>query len=125
MNSFKKALLFGFLIWLFAFAVSFIIWPLHENNRAFFESIMPVAVVLATVFFAILYFKKVDAVYVSEGIAIGLIWLCLNLIIDLLMFSWGPMKMPLSEYMMDIGFTYLMIPVITYGFGRLLEARAK
>jgi hypothetical protein len=34
-----------------------------------------------------------------------------------MMFSAGPMKMPLDRYLFDIGFSYLMLPVITAGMG--------
>jgi hypothetical protein len=33
----------------------------------------------------------------------------------------GPMKMPFIDYMADIGLTYSLIPIITVGFGYLLE----
>ncbi len=47
-----KAVLYGFLIWLTAFVVAFLIFPLRESSRPLFESIMPVVVTLATVAFA-------------------------------------------------------------------------
>jgi hypothetical protein len=40
-----------------------------------------------------------------------------NWALDSLMFSGGPMKMSLNQYVMDIGVTYLMIPAITIGLG--------
>jgi len=33
----------------------------------------------------------------------------------------SPMKMSFADYMMDIGLTYLIIPVICIGFGYLLK----
>ena len=44
MTSVRKAVLFGFLIWLIPFVVAFIIFPLRESSRPLFESIMPVTV---------------------------------------------------------------------------------
>ena len=41
--------------------------------------------------------------------------------IDLLMFSWGPMRMGIAQYVMDIGLTYLIYPAITVGLGYLVE----
>jgi len=40
------------------------------------------------------------------------------------MFMWGPMKMSFINYMMDIGFTYLIYPIVTIGFGSVLEKNA-
>jgi hypothetical protein len=54
----------------------------------------------------------------------GVIWLGINLILDLLLFMEGPMKMPFVDYIVDIGLTYLLIPIITAGFGYLLEEQA-
>jgi hypothetical protein len=44
MKSFKKTLLYGVLIWLITFTIAFLIFPIHETNRVFFESIMPVVI---------------------------------------------------------------------------------
>ena len=56
-----------------------------------------------------------------EGVRLGAVWLAISLFIDLLHFMEGPMKMPLADYLKDIGLAYLIIPIITIGFGYLLE----
>jgi galactitol-specific phosphotransferase system IIC component len=119
----KKVWLYGFLLWLIPFVVAFLIYPIHESNRPLFESIMPVTIVIALVCFSVCVFDDVKKDFVREGVRIGLIWLGISLVFDLFMFSWGPMKMALAEYMSDVGVTYLMIPTITVGFGKLLERR--
>jgi hypothetical protein len=126
MTSLRKALLFGFFIWLIPFVVAFLIFPLRESSRPLFESIMPVAVTAAVVWFGVLYFKGVKQDFVREGLMIGLLWLAISLIIDLpLMLSGGPMQMTLAEYVADIGVTYLLIPVVTVGLGAVIAgARA-
>ena len=73
--------------------------------------------------FLILYFRKLGAGFLKEGVALGIIWFGISLVLDLLMFMWGPMKMTFANYMMDIGLTYLIIPTITIGFGYLIERR--
>ena len=123
MKSLKKAFIFALLVWVVPFVVAMFVFPLRESDRAFFESIMPVAVVLATVFFSTLYFKKVDTYFLKEGILLGFIFLLVSLAIDLVLFSQGSMAMPLGDYIKDIGFTYLMIPVITIGFGFILSRK--
>lgn len=117
MVSFAKAVLFGFLVWLIAFLVAFAIFPIRESRRALFESIMPVVVTAATVSFALLYFRKVRAAFVREGVALGVLWLALNVAIDLPLMLTGPMKITLVEYAADIGLTYLVIPAVTVGIG--------
>lgn len=126
MTSIKRALLFGLLIWLIPFAVAFVIFPIRESSRPLFESIMPVAISIATVVFGMLYFRIVPSKYLREGILIGLIWLIMCLLIDMpLMLLGGPMQMTLWEYVADIGVTYLMIPVITIGMGAVLGQKER
>ncbi len=121
MKSFRRALLYALIVWAIPFVVAMFVFPLRASDRPFFESIMPVSVAVAAVIFGVLYFRKVEAHFVREGILLGLIFLGVSLAVDLLMFSRGPMSMPLPDYVKDIGFTYLMIPAITLGMGYLLN----
>jgi uncharacterized membrane protein YpjA len=67
----------------------------------------------------------VAAGFLREGIFIGVVWLAINLLIDLPLFSAGPMAMSLSDYTKDIGLTYLIIPIVTVGYGYLLGKKAR
>jgi hypothetical protein len=118
----KTALFYGALIWFVTFAASFVIYPLKTNSYAapLFESVIAVTLAALTVLFALKYFKRIEQDYLNEGILIGVLWLAMNVIIDLPLFLLdSPMKMTIERYFMDIGVTYLMIPVITIGFGYL------
>lgn len=124
MKSIKKALLFGFLVWVIPFVVAMLIFPIRNSDRPLFESIMPIVVTLCTVIFSILYFEKVYSKFLREGILLGVLWLVISLVIDLIMFMPdSPMHMSFINYVKDIGLTYLMIPIITIGFGYMLEKR--
>ncbi len=121
MTSVRKAVLYGFLIWLVPFVVAVAIFPLRESSRPLFESIMPVVVTIITVTLAVRYFRQVTHDYVREGMLIGALWLAICVLIDApLMLLGGPMQMTLGEYMGDIGLTYVMIPAITVGIGAAL-----
>lgn len=115
-----RIILFGFLMWLIPFIVSFPIFTLRESNRALFESIMPVVVTISVVFLAILHLRKTGADFLKEGFIIGIVWYFICIVIDLLMFMWGPMKMSFGQYMADIGLTYVIIPTVTVGYGYLM-----
>jgi hypothetical protein len=112
-----KAVLFGFLVWLVAFIAAFLIFPLRESARPLFESIMPVVVTVATVVFAVLYFRRLSKDYAREGILLGALWFAMNVVIDLPLMLTGPIGMSLGEYTADIGLTYLIIPAVTVGLG--------
>lgn len=124
MNKNIKIIGFGLLIWLIPFLVSFLIFPLRDDNRALFESIMPVILTIVVLIFSILYFIKIGKNFINVGILIGIAWIIISIIIDLIMFlpesEW---QMSFSDYMMDIGLTYLIIILIPIGFGYLLEKR--
>lgn len=125
MNKYIKIGFFGFLVWLIPFLVSFLIFGFHEEYRPLFESIIAVTVTLVVVIFSLLYFKTVNKDYIKEGVIIGIIWIILCLIIDLIIMVLleSPMQISMGGYMMDIGLTYLIIPIITIGFGLILEKR--
>jgi len=115
---------FGILIWLVTFIVSIIIYPIREDNRVFFESIMPVILTLVVIKSTILFFIKVDKDYFKEGIIAGTVWIIISLILDLMLFiPESQMHIDLSEYFMDIGFTYLIIFIIPAFIGYLLERK--
>ncbi len=120
-----KALLLGLVVWLVPFSVSVVVSPLHAPRRALFESIMAVSVCATAVLCGLHYLKRIDRVSVRDGVIVGLLWLAMSVLIDLPLFSWGPMKRTLGEYFADIGLTYLAIPVITAGLARSASRRVR
>jgi hypothetical protein len=121
MRSWKSALALGVLMWLVPFAVAFLAFPFHESARPLFESIMAVAVTATAVALGYRY-VRVGAT-TAEGLWLGLIWFGLCILIDApLMLLGGPMQMTFGDYMADIGFTYLAIPVVTTGLALAFAA---
>ena len=122
-KSIKLIMIYGFLLWLIPFIVAIIIFPLKESQSPLFETIMPIALTICVVFFAVSYFRKVESNFLSESVKLGIIWFCISIAIDLCMFMWGPMKMSFYNYIIDIGLTYLIFPITTVGFGLLLARK--
>ena len=121
-RNWKTIMLFGFLIWLIPFVVSFFIFPLRSSSRPLFESIMPVVLTSAVVFFTVRYLSKIHREFVKEGIFIGIVWAVISLVIDLILFMpESQMQMTLSDYIMDIGITYLIILIIPLGSAYLMK----
>ena len=123
-RKYLKVGLFGLISWAVPFLVSGLIYPLRESQRPLFESIMPVVVAVSIVILSIIYFLKVEDGFLKEGILLGIAWLIINLVLDLLLFMQGPMKMTLADYIKDIGITYLIIPVVTFGQGLIVQRTA-
>jgi len=69
MRSFKFGILYGFLVWLVPFVVAILIFPIHESNRIFFESIMPVSIAIATMIFSTFIFGKWKMVFLKRELS--------------------------------------------------------
>ena len=123
-KKYLKVALFGLICWAVPFLVSVLIYPLRESQRPLFESIMPVVVAVSAMTLSIIYFLKVEDAFLRAGILIGIAWLIINVGLDLLLFMQGPMKMTLADYIKDIGITYLIIPVVTFGQGLIVQRTA-
>lgn len=119
MNYIGKIILYGFLLWMMVFIVSFVIYPLKETNPPFFETLITLFLTGFTVFFGDFYFKK-GRLTLKNCLISGFSWVLICILIDLPLFSYGPMQMSFWHYMTDIGLTYLVIPVIlsVYSFRR-------
>ena len=78
---------------------------------------------MAAVFFSVLFFQNRTTNFRTAGLLLGLLWLVISFGIDLIMFTWGPMKTPFLDYVSDIGVTYLIIPIVTIGIGWLLKMK--
>ena len=123
MKSLKKILIYGVLIWVIPFVVGILAFPIKDSLPALFESIMAVVIAVCVVCFGVRYFRAIEAPTLKRGVLLGVIWLGISVVLDLPMFMWGPMKMALGDYVMDIGVTYLMIPVVTIGLGWQVSRR--
>jgi hypothetical protein len=51
----------------------------------------------------------------AAAVGIGAFWWLCNVGFDLLLFSWGPMKMPVAAYLTDIGLAYNLYPLVLTG----------
>lgn len=125
MRHWGKALLLGLVVWLVPFVVAVSVFPLHEPQRPLFESIMAVTVCATAVLCGLNFLKRLGRVHVRDGVFIGFVWYAMCVLIDLPLFSYGPMKTTLGGYFADIGLTYVAIPVITIGLARAASRRGR
>ena len=119
MKLLKRAILYGFLLWLIPFLASVIIFPLKKTDPAFFQSSLGLISMVLVVILSVFYFKKVQG-NIREGIVLGLVFITISWIFDYLFFIWGPIKMPVISYVKEIGIGYLAYFVIAAAFGYLL-----
>ena len=128
MKSWKKALGYGFAMWLIPFIVAVAIFAFHDSNRPLFESIMAVTVAGTAALLGLRYLTAIVASNETqndsknESLRVGLLWFGMALLIDApMMLLGGPMQMSVGEYVSDIGITYVCIPVILWTLGRALS----
>ena len=126
MNKYLKMLLYGFLTWLIPFVVGFSFYsPQGELlvDGLVFKSIMVAVGSITGAILLVLYFKPITTSYLNEGILVGLVWIGLNLVLDLVVLV--PMAgMTTRDYFLQIGLSYLTIPAMSISIG-LVANQAK
>ncbi len=79
----KLAIIFGILIWLITFIASEIVNPLFSDALPNVNIIVPIIVIVSTGFFGILYIRNIDRNEVIEGLTVGIIFVIIDVIFDL------------------------------------------
>ncbi len=115
MRHLGRLLGYGFATWVIALAISFVIYPLKQAGDPLFETVMTLVLATLAVTATGLRFRRLEGGYVREGIFLGGVLLLVNVALDLPLFLFGPMARPLASYMRDIGYTYLVYPIVAIG----------
>jgi hypothetical protein len=110
-----KITTFGFIVWLIPTLITLLLSYL--SGMFFFDLISAVSIALTVIVFAYIYFKDVEDHYVKEGIVIGLFWLIISIILDIILILVGVTKLTLAQYSVYVAPLYVIIPAITIGFG--------
>lgn len=123
MTHIQKAFVFGFFTWLIPFLVSFLFYRCGQLviTESFFKSIMIVTGMLVGAVLLVRFFKTVTERFVLNGIVVGIIWLVINLGLDLLLVNRGFFPMTYQQYITDIGLRYLSIPIFSITLGFVLD----
>jgi len=123
MRTFLRELGFAILAWLIPFVISVCIFHLKKSHPPLFESMMGLTLVSTIVILGCIELRHSNQRAIARGLRIGLIWMPANWLLDAAMFSAGPMKMSLHQYLTEIGTAYFIIPVITVGLGVAARSR--
>jgi uncharacterized membrane protein YpjA len=123
MNKYLKLGLFGFLTWLVPFVVGFLFYSPQGQlvvDALVFKAIMIVTGSITGSALLVFYFRKIEKNYVSDGVLVGVVWLVLNILLDLLILV--PMaKMAIGTYFAQIGLEYLTIPTMSIAMGLVTQ----
>lgn len=115
MNKTLKIIIFGLVVWLLPSIVTLLIS--HRNEFYLFDVISALSIALTVIMFSYLYFKSINTHFIREGVIIGLVWLFISLILDVLLIFLGITKLSLIQYAIYIAPLYIIVPAITIGFG--------
>lgn len=110
--------LYGFFSWLIPFIASFLFFDRSGTiaiPQPLFKSLMVVIGGAAGAVLLVLAFRRI-ARSLGSGLAVGLLWLAINLGLDLAILV--PMSnMTITDYFYDIGLRYLLLPIIAVAMG--------
>jgi uncharacterized membrane protein YpjA len=123
MKRILKIVGFGFLTWLIPFVVSCFLYSREGEpliNIFLIKTIMIVLFSILGALLLVIYFHRVNTGYLKEGIIVGIVWLVINWVLDLVVLV--PMaKMGIGTYFAQIGLRYLMIPTMSIAIGYSIE----
>ena len=113
----------GLIAWVVPFISSFFFFSPKGELKIdvfLFKSIMIVVGSITAALLIVHYFKKLKSDYLKTGIILGLIWLLVNLFMDIIILL--PMSgMAMDTYFIEIGIRYIVIPVMCVMAGMVLE----
>ncbi|MBM9548256.1 hypothetical protein JWG40_14605 [Leptospira sp. 201903074] len=127
MKAIKWNLGYGFLSWFVPFFISIFFFSKDgglQIDLFLFKTIMIVVGSLSACFLLYRYFLLVDSRFLKEGLIIGISWISINWLLDILVLI--PMsKMPIHVYFIQIGFRYLSLLFFAITMGAILERKLK
>jgi len=82
----KLGIFYGFLIWLLTFIISNIIQPVIIENIEYVNILVPLSIIIVTGFFGILYIRNINENEVIEGIKVGILFIIIDIICDMIFF---------------------------------------
>jgi NO-binding membrane sensor protein with MHYT domain len=123
MRKFVRIVLLGLAVWALPFVLGMAIFPVVPPETALFDTLMCVAMAFSATLFAYVHLSRCVRPNLDEGLLAGAIWMAMSIALDVPFFVFGPeqMRMTPADYMADIGFTYVMIPIIAAGIGHALR----
>ena len=82
----KLGIIYGVLIWIFTYLISAIVQMFELNNTLYYNLILPLSIITVTGFFGIMYIRNIDKNELFEGILVGIVFIAIDIILDLVFF---------------------------------------
>jgi len=82
----KLAITLGIIIWLLIYILTSIFSPIFTDYLPHVNIIAPITIILITTLFGIIYIRNIDSNEVIEGILVGIIFVVVDIICDMIFF---------------------------------------
>ena len=114
----KLAIIYGILIWILSYIISSVFNPIFTDNLTYVNIVGLITMIIIIGFFGILYIRNIESNEVIEGIIVGIIFIIVHFICDLI-FTILPNYNPtiLEYYIPHILSMAIMTLIITTSLG--------
>ena len=122
MNKNAKIINYGLLVWLIPSLITVILGSFMAAMNIF-EIVSAAAIAVIVIIFSYLYFKGITENFIKEGILIGISWLIISIVLDIILIFLGISQLTLIDYAMYVAPLYIIIPAITIGLGLYMNQK--
>lgn len=122
MNKNAKIINYGLLVWLIPSLIT-VIFGSFSAAMNIFEIVSAVAIAVTVIVFSYLYLKGITENFIKESVLIGISWLIISIVLDIIMVMLGISELSLTNYAMYVAPLYIIIPAITIGLGLYLNQK--
>jgi hypothetical protein len=122
MNKNAKIINYGLLVWLIPSLITVISGPFLVAINIF-EIISAVAIAVTVMVFSYLYLKGITENFIKESVLVGISWLIISIVLDIILILLGISQLTLTNYAMYVAPLYIIIPAITIGLGLYMNQR--
>lgn len=122
----KLAIILGFISWLLVMIISVLINPLISDSVTYIPIIIPISIIIVTALMGTVYIREINKKQTIEGFKLGIIFLIIDIICDLLIkILTNTHIILLNDYKVHIIYTIILTPIITTILGYLAEIEIK
>lgn len=118
----KLAIIYGILSWFFIYIISTILNPFIIDNIPYVNMVIPIAIIIVTGFFGIVYIRNFNSDEVLEGFLLGILFLVIDIACDLVFFIIPKnYNIIIDNYLIHLISMIILIPLITTFIGYLAQ----
>jgi hypothetical protein len=123
MERVKQFIGYGAALWVILIVASLILRVYETGDSPLFESLKFTVLGGATILLTAFYLTKVKTASLLQGILLGLSWVIIVIVLDVILYLLGLFNLSLGDYFNDVASSYLVVPFITTITAYYLQAK--